>query len=143
MTKIKSFSALLTEDDYSYLASKYALDVNAVGKMTDDDWMAYLNVSKGELAFYLLDDDTYDDSVSLEELLIEDEDDVDEDETDWNDLLANDDYAEVVPITRQSPAKKSYTPTPRPYQSTGYASPSPMATKTPQAVIPHYYEVIK
>jgi len=137
-----NYSKLLNTQDYDYLSAQFDLSIDAISQMTDEDWCAYIGCGKPDLAYYLLGDEDYvePDIVSLDEL--DGFDDLDEEETVWRDLFENDDFAEVVPITRTKPAKKPYSPMPRPYQ-TGYGSPSPMAVKTKPVVIPHHYEVVR
>jgi hypothetical protein len=138
-----NYSKLLTPNDYDYLSAQFDLPVDAIARMTDDDWCAYIGCEKSDLAFYLLDDENYvePEMMSLDEL--DGEDDLDDEAIIWRDLFENDDFAEVVPITRTKPAKKPYSPMPRPYQTTGYGSPSPMAVKTKPVVVPHHYEVVR
>ena len=139
-----NYSKLLTQNDYDYLSAQFDLPVESVARMTDDDWMAYIGCDKSDLAFYLLDDENYiepDTVLSLDAL--DGDDDLDDEESVWRDLFENDDFAEVVPITRPAPVKKPYKPMPRPYETTGYGSPSPMAVKTKPVVIPHHYEVVR
>ena len=138
-----NYSKLLTPDDYEYLSAQFDLPVESVATFSDDDWCAYIGCEKSELAFYLLDDENYVEPEYLSLDVLDGEDDIDDEEAQWRTLFEDDDYAEVVPITRTKPAKKPYTPISRPYQTTGYGSPSPMAVKTQPVVVPHHYEVIR
>ena len=69
MNKIESYTSLLVEDDFVFLSNKYDLSLPFVRTMGDDDWLAYLGCSKDELAFYLLEDDNYIDTLALTEEL--------------------------------------------------------------------------
>ena len=67
MNKIDSYTSLLVEDDFEYLAKKYDLAISVVRTMNDSEWQAYLGCGKDELAFYLLEDNSYQDVLAMTE----------------------------------------------------------------------------
>ena len=141
-----NFSALLTPSDQSDLSIKYGLDFYTVAKMEDSDWCAFIGCEQDDLAFHLFDGYENEDFMqSLNNISIDGEDDMDEEEAFMTQLFSDDDYAEIVPITRYaSQAKKpKQRPMPRPYEMSGYSSPSPAGVSKKSTVVPHHLEVIQ
>lgn len=142
MNKISSYSKLLTEDDFFFLSTKYDLTIDFVRNMNDDDWQAYLGCGKEELAFYLLADDDYANTLELTEIYEASIDEIDERYDDSMDTLFEDtDLSEaIIDLNRfreakpSHPSQASFTPqTFTPYKTKKPAKPVPVS---------HHLEVV-
>jgi hypothetical protein len=112
MSRIESFSSLLVESDFVYLSKKYDLDLNFVRGMNDDSWCAYLGCQVDELAFYLLEDDIYEETLAIEDELEENYELFDEryDEDSMDALFEETDLSElIIDLSRERESRSKPT----------------------------------
>jgi hypothetical protein len=136
------YTKLLVDSDHVYLSKKYDLDLDFVRGMTDADWCAFLGCTVEELAFYLLEDESFEDYFDEDEQFEGSIFDDERYEDDSMDVLFEDPYllGNIVDIaSRRKPA-----PVAAPYAVAGFnRTPAPATKPKKKEPVPHHFEIVR